>query len=379
MIKKLISIAVLLLSVGCQSNPFIESREFQVSKYWTFQNTSEINLKYRKINRMSTLIGDGYVVQGNGIDGISAYNTENGSKLWSLKIEEGVEASGALVNDKLYFGSQGGQFYSVNAKTGTILWTFPTRIENLSEPLVVDGVVYFLTGSNTVYALKADTGESLWLYSRPEVMPVTVRGGAKPTMRKGALIVGFSDGTLVSLEASSGKVKWEKQLNNGKRFRDLDSDPLVVEDDIFVTGFDDSIYKIRAATGEIVWKSEFGGYGNLVSYKDLVLFATSSSEFIALNVSSGSKVWTYKLPQSGIATGATLFKNYVVFGDSNSDLVFADAITGQVIQKFTPGRGIMSRPTVDEKLGRVYFISGNASFYSLRASWEIPQKFGFLK
>lgn len=376
---KLVVLAATLFTLGCSSSALLENREFELSKFWTFKSTEKRQFKFRKINRMSTLVGDDYVIQGNGIDGISAYRSSNGAKLWSLQVDEGVEASGALVADKLYFGSQGGQFFCVNAKTGTVLWTFPTRIENLSEPLVSDGVVYFLTGSNTVYALKADTGESVWLYSRPEVLPVTIRGGSRPAIRKGNLVVGFSDGTLVSLEAQTGRVKWEKQLNTGKRFRDLDSDILIENDDIYVSGFDDAFYKLRAATGEVVWKSEFGGYGGITSYKNLVYFATTASEFVALDKSAGVPKWTYKLKGSGIATGGEIFKNYIVFGDSGGDLIIADAITGNVLSRFNPGRGIMSRPKVDEKKDRIYFISGDSNFYALKYSWELPKKFGFMK
>lgn len=353
-------------------------RVFETRTAWVKQTAAKENLGFRKINRMKPLLFKDLVIQANGMDGLVAYAKESGQEKWRLPIENGAEPSATLINDRLFIGGSDGQFYSVEASTGKVIWTFPTRIETLSEPLLVEGVVYVLTGNNTLYALDAATGKQNWLYSRQDPSSLSIRGGSKPAYRAGTLYVGFSDGAVVALLASTGAVKWEKQLSKNKKFRDLDSDPLVEGDFLYLLGYDDKAYCLRAATGEQVWQSDFGGYGSILLSGARVYFASSSSEFVALNKETGQKVWTYNLDQ-GIATSASLYKGLVVFGESQGALRALDATNGKIVASYFPGRGILSPPTVDEKSNRVYFISNEANLYAMKMGWVTPQHIDYLQ
>lgn len=355
-----------------------KGRVFESREMWVKQTTEKDNLGFRKINRMRPLIYKDLVIQANGIDGLAAYSKNNGQEKWRLPIENGAEPSAALINDRLFIGASDGQLYSVEASTGKVVWTFPTRIETLSEPLLVDGVLYLLTGNNTLYALDAATGKQNWLYSRQDPSSLSIRGGSRPAYRNGTLYVGFSDGAVVAFLATTGAVKWEKQLSKNKKFRDLDADPLVEGDYLYILGYDDKAYCLRAATGENVWTSDFGGYGSILMSGARIYFASSEGQFVALNKETGQKVWTYAVPQ-GIATSAALYKGLVVFGESQGALKALDASNGKEIYSFSPGRGIFSPPAVDEKEGRVYFISNEANLYSLRIGWFTPQHIPYLR
>ncbi|MGZ3746931.1 MAG: outer membrane protein assembly factor BamB family protein, partial [Pseudobdellovibrionaceae bacterium] len=236
---------------GCSSfesliNPTTEKREFQIREVWARQGPEKENLAFRKINRMTPLILGDLVIEANAIDGMVAYSRDSGRQLWRLNVLNGVEAGAAIVNDRLFFGASDGLFYSVNAKTGKVLWTFPTHSENIAEPFLdtSNGIVYFLSGTNVVYALEADSGRQVWLYSRQDTSNFSIRGGSKPALKDGNLFVGFSDGTLVSLNAKTGNLQWELPLNKNKKFRDVDASPVIDGDLVFVSGYDDKLYCI---------------------------------------------------------------------------------------------------------------------------------------
>lgn len=355
-----------------------ERREFKTRNVWTKRTTNKDNLGFRKINRMKPLLYKNLVIQGNGLDGIIAYQQDSGSEVWRLNVTNGVEASAAIINDRIFFGGNDGQFYSVNAADGNVIWTFPTRIETLSEPLVDNGNVYFLSGNNTLYGLDAATGKQLWLYSRQDPSSISVRGGSKPALRNGTLYVGFSDGALVAVLAATGTVKWEKQLNKNKKFRDLDSDPVLEGDFIYIVGYDDHIYCLRAATGDQVWKYEEGGYGRPLIVGDRLYYASTDNHLVALNKETGNKVWVLKTKE-GIATSPTLYKGLVVYGESQGLINFVDALSGKKVSSFEPGRGILSQASVDEKNSRVFFISNEANLYSLEAKWDYPKHIRYLE
>jgi outer membrane protein assembly factor BamB len=355
-----------------------EKRVFATRKVWVRQGTSKVNTAYRKINRMKPLAFLDLIISANAIDGIVAFNKDSGQEVWRTNITNGVEASGTLINDRLFVGGNDGYFYAINAKTGSVLWTFPTRIETLAEPLLEEGILYFLTGNNTLYALDAASGKQLWLYSRPDASSLSIRGGSKPAYRNGTLYVGFSDGSIVALLAKTGTVKWEKQLNKNKKFRDLDTNPLIEGDYIYLLGFDDAIYCLRVATGEQAWRSDRGGYGSPLIVSDRIFYATSTNEFVALNKANGEKLWSYTL-RDGISTSPSLYKGLVVFGESQGSLVFLDIAHGKKVGSFEPGRGVFSQIAVDEKDSRIYFTSNEANVYALEARWTFPQHIPYLQ
>lgn len=377
----------------------MDYRKFQTQKVWVRDTLITETLKFRKMNRFSPLIIDkvtekvvnkatesktGHgkteklLIQGNAMDAITAYDLESGKIEWRIPIRNGVETSAVHAGGKLFFGANDGQFYAVEAISGKVLWTYPVKQEVLSEPLVHDDVVYFLSGANTLYALAADTGKSVWLYNRQDPSQLSVRGGSKPAIRGNTLYVGFSDGTLIAFATSNGSIKWEKKLNKNKKFRDLDSAPLVDEEFLYVLGYDDAVYCLRSASGEMVWKTNFGGYGSILKQGDRIFLASTSEEFVALNAESGKKIWSIPTKE-GIATGASLLRGLVVFGDSLGEVHFVEPGSGRKVGSFHPGSGVHAAPTSEETSGMLYFISNEANLYALKVGWARASDIPFLR
>ncbi|MFV8250312.1 PQQ-binding-like beta-propeller repeat protein [Bdellovibrio bacteriovorus] len=375
---KIVLFGTLLLTlVGCTTlNSGLEKwsslnnskREYEVKAAWIRRTTEKDNLGFRKINRMTPVLAGDLVIQGNGLDGIVAYSRDNGQERWRLPIENGAEPSATLIRDRLFVGASDGNFYSIEASTGKVQWTFNTKSENLAAPLLEDGIVYFLAGNSVFYALDASTGHQVWLYSRQDTSQFSIRGGSQAALNNGTLYVGFSDGSVVALNAKTGSSLWEVQLNRNKRFRDIDATPVVEGNQLYVAGYDDKLYCLSADKGEVVWRIDGGGYSGVTVVGDKLIYPTTNGEVQALNKASGGKLWSYKL-KDGIATQVRTYKGVLVFGESQGSLRFLDANAGTEVGSFEPGRGILSSPQVDEKAGRVYFISGEANLYAIDAGW----------
>lgn len=357
-----------------------DQRTFQVRNVWVRSTLDQPNEKYRKINRMTPIIAGSLLIQGNGLDGIVAYDRASGDFKWRVNVPNGVEGGAAFINDRLFFGGSDGNFYSVSLRDGKVLWTYAAKAENLSEPVIdsVNGVVFFLSGNNVVYALDAESGRQVWTYSRQDTNNFSVRGGTKPALKNDLLYVGFSEGSLIAFNTKSGSPVWELQLNKNKRFRDIDATPALDGEYLYVSGYDDKLYCIQALRGEIVWKIDGGGYYGITLVGDKLYYPTSTGDVFALKKSDGSKLWAYKL-NDGIPTGIRTFKGLIAFGESQGKLVFLDQGTGKKIGEFEPGRGILSTPAIDEKSERLYFVSGEANIYSIEARWDYPSWFSYLR
>lgn len=380
-----IQIGLCLLTLSCSSLEKWErinsdKRTFQVRKLWVRDTLETLNEKHRKINRMTPLIAGNLIVQGNGMDGLVAYDRQHGAEMWRVNITNGVEAGAVAINDRLFFGGSDGNFYGVSLRDGKILWTYPTKAENLSAPILDSetGTVYFLSGNNVVYALDGESGKQIWTYSRQDTNNFSIRGGTKPALKNGLLYVGFSEGSLIAFNARSGSPVWEAQLNKNKKFKDIDSTPVLDGNYLYVAGYDDRLYCLDANKGDIIWKIEGGSYSGITMDADRIYYPTSQGEVWALQKNNGAKIWTYKL-REGLATGVRIYKGLAVFGESQGSLVFLDLRTGKKIGEFEPGRGILSAPLGDDKSNRVYFVSGEANLYALEAGWFYPSWFSHLR
>lgn len=349
-----------------------EHRHFEVRKVWVRAANETPNVGYRKINRMTPILTGTMLLTGNSIDGLVAWDRDSGRELWRLKTVNGIEGGATLIRDRLFFGASDGQFYSVDVRHGKVLWTAPVKGEVLSEPFLdsENGIVFVQTASSAMVAMEADSGKIVWLYSRQDANNFSVRGTSRPVLKDGTLYAGFSDGYLVALNARSGLLKWEVQLNRRKKFKDVDTSPLIDGDRLYVAGYDDRLYCLSAEKGDILWRMDGGGYFGLTSDGNRLYYPTSDGQVKALNRENGQTLWTYQVPD-GIATSVVKLKGLLVFGESQGKLRFLDASSGKQIGSFEPGRGIFSTPLVEEKTNRVYFISGESNVYALEAGWKL--------
>ncbi len=124
----------------------------------------------------------------------------------------------------------------------TLAWAWPMPVPGLQEiaPLVHDGIMFLGHNRNVVQALDAVTGDLLWEYRHP--LPV-LEGGyhdnqanrQKNTLAlyEDALVLTTADAKIVVLEAATGQVRWEVQVNDYEKGYSYTAGPLVVNGMIY--------------------------------------------------------------------------------------------------------------------------------------------------
>ena len=106
-----------------------------------------------------------------------------------------TQSSPAVNKGVIYFGSENGTFYALNANTGADLWSYATGGGVRSSPAVVDGVAFFGSDDGNVYALNARTGAKMWNY------PVGAGVHSSPAVVNGVVYIGSSDCNAYALNA----------------------------------------------------------------------------------------------------------------------------------------------------------------------------------
>ncbi|MBC7740818.1 MAG: PQQ-binding-like beta-propeller repeat protein [Bdellovibrionaceae bacterium] len=350
-----------------------------ITPFWVRDTLAKPNVGFRKVNRMSPVIYKDRVIVGNALDGLVAYDIQSKNQVWRIDIPFGIEASATGVKDRLFVGSNNGKMYSVDLAKGQTVWTFDTKSEIVAEPLLQDGILYFISGSQSVFALDALSGKQVWMYNRQDTANLmTVRGGSRPAYANGIIYLGFSDGSVVSLNAKTGTPQWEMTLNRNTRFKDIDASPVIDGDYVYINSYDDKLYCLSKDKGEIIWKAPWGGFSTPVIMGDKIVTTSSLGDLVVLFKRNGTVAWKTKT-QEGLFVDPVLLKGLVVAGESQGKLMFFDSLTGEVKGSFEPGRGVFSKPTVSADRSTLYFISGEGNVYGLQAQFDSKSSVYYLR
>ena len=371
-----IALMIFVLPIGCMSfRSSDQPHRLTLENSWSRMTTKGDFLGFRRMNRMSPLVLEKLVIEANAIDGMIAYDRGSGREEWRIDLVNGVEGGAQVVGDKLFFGSSNGQFYCVTASTGKVLWTFPVRAETLAAPTIENGVAYFMSGTDVVYALDAETGKQLWLYNRQLTGNLSIRGTTRPVVAGDALLVGFSDGFLVSIRKRDGAMNWEKKLGRTNRFKDVDATPVIDGPDAYVASFDSALYSVKIETGDINWSLDDGAYVPVTlgrdRWSDFLYYSTANGRIHIVDKRNGKISRTIVL-KHGIATQVSLFQTYMVYGESEGELMVVDIETGKPVAHFDSGHGLVSRPAIVESTGEAFFISSSANIYAMKIGSMVP-------
>jgi outer membrane protein assembly factor BamB len=294
----------------------------------------------------SPAVVNGVVYFGSDDGNVYALDASTGAKLWSYATGNVVVSSPAVANGVVYVGSANGNVYALNAGTGAKLWSFTTGSSVNSSPAVANGVVYVGSFDQNVYALNASTGAKLWSYATgADVF-------SSPAVSNGMVYVGPNDGNVYALNASTGAKVWSFTTGAG-----VDSSPAVVNGVVYIGSLDGKVYALDATNGSLLWsyKTTFNVESSPAVANGVVYVGSDGYRLYALNASTGSLLWAYDA--GGEILSSPAVANGVVYVTSANGSLFAlDADTGAKLWYYPAGL-CSSSPTIVD--GVVYIRWGD--------------------
>ena len=220
---------------------------------------------------------------------VRAYDARSGRERWRWT---GTPVTGGvvLVGSTVVASTRNGRTVGLDLATGAERWAHeaPAGTQIQAAPVALgDGCVVVATDRGTVVALDAQTGGEVW----------TADAGAPvyhtPSVFDGRLAVATTRGRLVVLDAATGEVAWALDVGTGVRL----SPPAIGPDGVLVGGSDGSVRSVDASSGAERWTHEGTG---AVAVRPLVsdgrvYVGTLDRTFVVLDATTGASQWSTEL------------------------------------------------------------------------------------
>ena len=199
-----------------------------------------------------------YAMDAEGV--ISAFDVASGERRWQYQPED-IDAEDGLLSGGLAFDSgwlfvamSSGEVLAVNASSGTEIWRQDLALPLRAAPTIAQGRLLILSADNQLYTLDGESGRPVWRHAG--FFEGTSRlGGPSPAVDGGVAVVPYSSAEVFGLRLDNGRPLWSDTVQRPRRtealaqISDIDGQPVIQDDQIYVAGYGGQMAAIRAAPG----------------------------------------------------------------------------------------------------------------------------------
>jgi outer membrane protein assembly factor BamB len=332
----------------------------------------------------SPVVGDGRVYTMDSDHEVTAFDTQNGDRLWRTDLADDEKDDDEIVGGIAYeqgrvFAATGfARVFALDAATGKELWRQKMGVPMHSAPAVRGGRVFVITVDNTIHALSAYDGSTLWTYSAI-TEAASLLGDASPAVDAGVVVAPFSSGELVALRAENGRVLWTDSLASRRRTDELASIsqiralPVIDRGRVFAISYGGILAAVDLRTGRRNWDKEVGGLQTPWVAGRYVFLLTDESELVCLSWGNGSVLWVTELdaledkedPDTTVLwTGPVLVGDRLIVAGSNGQALAVSPYDGHALGKLEMPDAVSVPPVVAN--GTLYILSDDAELVAFR-------------
>ncbi|MCH8163908.1 MAG: outer membrane protein assembly factor BamB, partial [Proteobacteria bacterium] len=305
-------------------------------------------------------------IYGN-LEGIDA---TSGKTLWKSDADLTITGGPGASEKLTLIGSDEGDVLAYTSETGELIWQAKVSSEILSAPIEAYDIVVVRTIDGKIFGLNASNGSHLWIYDRT-VPALTLRGTSNPVITGDIVIAGFDGGRLAAIELHTGKLIWETSISlaSGRsqleRMVDIDSDPIIIGNDIYVATFQGRLASVTLESGRISWTRDISSYAGLTSDGQNIYITDDQSHVWALDRASGNSIWKQENLFARMVTAPATIGDLVVVGDLEGYLHWMDKSSGQFVARTRVSNSpIIAPPVAVEDIVYAYSSDGTLAAYT---------------
>lgn len=233
--------------------------------------------------------------------------TTGGETVWSRSLvpatENDNEASGgglAVVDGALYATTGFGELHVLDPASGAERWVQQLDAP-LTTPKVVDGLVYLVSRDNRAWALEADTGRIRWNVPAGQAQAATATAPS-PAISGRLAIFPFATGEIVATLRASGIQVWGSSVSGRRRgfaagfVGDITGDPVVSDDVVYAGTSAGRIVALEQSSGNRIWTADEGAVSPLVVTGGSLFAVSDRAQLLRMDAKTGDVIWRADLP-----------------------------------------------------------------------------------
>lgn len=289
-----------------------------------------------KFNRLVPVV-DGERIYAASADGdVVALETVSGDLLWRTRTRETITGAVGAGSGLVMVGTEDAEVLVLDANDGEMRWRRAVSSEIVAPPQTNGDVVVLQTVDDKLIALDAGSGEQRWSYEA-NLPALTLRGTSTPVFSSGAVIAGFSNGTLVAVSADSGIWRWEERVAvpQGRydidRVIDVDGELLLAGTVVLAASYQGNLMGFDIQTGRIVWGMEGSTYHGLAQGFGNLYTIDERSHLLAIRNNSNNIVWRNEDLDLRELTAPTIIGNYVAVADFEGYVHLVSQVDGSIV------------------------------------------------
>jgi len=344
---------------------------------WRKELTPTERGNYRPVENAVAAIDEkhGRVYVGAASGHLHALSLE-GTPLYRFELHESIEGEPGLdaQADELYVGTERGDLYAFTPSTGKLRWKVEAGGAIRQRPVLFRDAVYVLSEEDLIESRSRADGSVLWSYRRDRGDGFLVAGHSGLALTEdGRLLAGFSDGTIVALDALDGRPKWERATSDDvpdaepgrPRYLDADATPILLGEFVYAASFGGGLYCLDQRNGSVIWReSEWTGITGMAATADGALLLVSADRGVArFEPSTRRPIWI-KATERGSFGVPELRDGLVLLGDSRGSLVALDVASGDELGRLESGHGFVARAAVLH--GHGFIVTNSGTLFAMR-------------
>jgi outer membrane protein assembly factor BamB len=296
---------------------------------------------------------------------------ESGRQLFRYDAKASIEAQPTVdaTRGEVYAATVTGTLIALRSEDAALRWKAEAGGAVTQAGLLSNDALYVVTDGDSVVAVSRSDGSVLWRYHRDPPEGFGIAGHAGLTYAGSRLITGFSDGTVVALDAGDGHVLWEvntaldlEDVDPTRRFTDVDTTPAVVGDLVYVASFSGGLYAVDLGSGTIqLHRGELQGIIGLTATPDALVVSSSQHGVLCLDLPGLTLRWRRAVRHGSPGKAEVRGDSVYVTESLGAFLVLALA-DGRETGRLETAHGITAPATMDR--GRGFVLSNAGTLYA---------------
>lgn len=238
---------------------------------------------------------------------VSAVST-SGKILWQRDLtprndRQGDASGGGLaVSGSTLFVTTGfGEMTALDTASGAIRWVQETDAPVAGAPTVFGNLVYLVGRNNRALAVRTDTGRIEWDLPGTPTASVTTTG-ASPAVNPRVAIFPFGSAEAVATLRQGGIRVWSATAAGKRRgnayagFTDITGAPVIVGQRVYVSNPSGRTVALNLTSGERIWTATEGTLSPVLPVGSAVFLVSDQGQLVRLSAEDGTVTWAADLP-----------------------------------------------------------------------------------